>query len=319
MKFRDEQKLFKEAQAIAKQFIGKNGIMDIELGLKHKKGKLTNEVALRFKVKEKKLEMNVKKTELIPKVLGKFKTDVLSNVIVQHQPRIVDSQDIVRPLIGGIQIQSDLYINTNSGCGTMGCFYSIQDYILGITNFHVLYGSTYLSSTYITNSYVGKLKVFQNLNLNNNDYKIGIASKFFDSNLDYATFEIDQQVQLDISQNINNTNGLLDSYIFPQINMPVFKSGAKTGKTFGIIDGRSCFNRSELSIHIDTNYHNSNDVISDYGDSGSLWMLNDSSTKLKPVALHYGGGETPQWAKAKSFVSIIVSIKNKIQNSKLIV
>jgi hypothetical protein len=312
MKLREEQKLYKEAQKLARQFVGQAGVTDIEFGLKHKKGKLTDEVSLRFRVKEKKKEKKLKQSEILPKKVGIFATDVLINQTKIHQARNENPRSIVQPLIGGIQIQSGLYGNSPSYWGTMGCFYRLKSYVFGFTNYHVLYGQT--DASVVMSNYVGRLPISQNLNRTNN--KIGIASNLFNPNLDYATFII--QVPFDQLQSVNMITGQLESYVYPQINMPLLKSGAKTGITYGIIDGRSCIDCSELSIYIDTRYPNNTGIISDFGDSGSVWILNDNTNIPKPVALHYAGGETPQWAKAKTFVSIFASIRNKINNQNLI-
>lgn len=312
MKLREEQKLYKEAQELARQFVGKAGVTDIEFGLKHKKGELTDEIALRFKVTEKKKEKKLKRSEILPKKVGKFSTDVLLNQTKQHQPINVNPREIIRPLIGGIQIQSGLY-NGTAYWGTVGFFYRMEDYILGITNYHVLYGQT--DPAVVINNYVGKLRVFQNRNKQYNE--IGIAANLFNPTLDFATFVT--QTPCEQSQSVNKITGLLNSYVYPQINMPLVKSGARTGVTFGIIDGRSCIDCSELSIHIDTHYPNPTGVISDYGDSGSVWILNDNTSIPKPVALHYGGGESPQWAKAKTFASIYASMRSIRNNQNVTV
>jgi len=306
MKLREEQKLYKEAQKLARQFVGQAGVTDIEFGLKHTNGELTDEISLRFKVTEKKDEKELRKSEVLPKKVGKFVTDVLLNQTTQ-QTRNEKPRSIVQPLIGGIQIQSSLYGDSTNYWGTMGCIYHIQNYLLGFTNYHVLYGKT--PSTIVISDYIGRLRIFQNLN--ETDNRIGVAFNLFNPNLDYATFLI--QVPHDQSQSVNMITGLLESYVYPKIGDSLFKSGAQTGLTYGIIDARSCLDCSELSIY------NPNSTISDYGDSGSVWILNDNTNIPKPVALHYAGGETPQWAKGKTFASIFASIRNKINNQNLIV
>lgn len=307
MTLREEQKLYKEARKLARQFIGQAGVTDIEFGLKHKNGELTDQISLRFKVTEKKKEKKLKKSDVLPKKVGNFTTDVLLNQITNQQTRNENPRSIVQPVIGGIQIQSSLYGNSSNYWGTMGCIYHIQNYLLGFTNYHVLYGKT--PPSIVLNDYVGRLQISQNLNETNN--RIGIAFNLFNPNLDYATFVL--QVPHDQSQSVNMIPGLLESYVYPRIHMSVFKSGAKTGMTYGIIDGRSCIDCSELSIH------NPTSAISDGGDSGSVWIFNDNTNIQKPVALHYGSGETNQWAKAKSFASIFASIRNKINNLNLTV
>jgi hypothetical protein len=308
MTLREEQKLYKEAQNIARHFIKKPGITDIEFGLKHKGGKLTEEISLRFKVQEKKVESELKPSELLPKNIGNFKTDVLTNLTNKQQHRNENPRMTTRPIIGGIQIQSGIYRNTVNYWGTVGCYLTLKNQIMGLTNYHVLYGGA--TPDLVSTDYVGRLAVHQNLNRQDN--QIGVAADLFSYELDYATFIL--QVPFDNLQSINFISGRLKSYAFPQINMQVIKSGACTDLTYGIIDGRSCINCSELSIYIDTQYPSSNEIISDFGDSGSIWILNDNSEFLTPIALHYGGGETLQWAKAKSFSSIFASIRNKTKN-----
>ncbi len=306
MRLREEQKLYKEAQKLARQFVGHAGVTDIEFGLKHKNGELTEEISLRFKVTEKKDEKKLRKSEVLPKKVGKFATDVLLNETKQ-QIRSEDPRSIVDPLIGGIQIQSSLYGNSINYWGTLGCIYHIKNYLLGFTNYHVLYGET--PTSIVESDYIGRLRIFQNLNVTRNS--IGVAFNLFNPHLDYATFLI--QVPHDQSQSVNMITGVLSSYVYPKIGDSLFKSGATTGVTSGIIDARSCLDSSELSVYSPIG------TISEDGDSGSVWILNDNTNIPKPVALHYGRGETNQWAKAKSFASIFASIRKKINNINLTV
>ncbi len=318
MTLREEQKLYKEACMIAKDYAGFSGVSDIEFGIKHRGGKLTNEYSLRFKVKEKKSPDQLDTEDIIPVMIGTFRTDVLSDQISLHegiinentpdtdqkQIRVADKNSIVRPLLGGIQIQSGIFRDTDNYWATVGFFYPYNNLILGFTNYHALYAD--LKPKLVNDEYIGRLPVFQNFNDTEN--RIGVAFNLYNQFLDYATFILDKPIVQ--TQSINGIKGQLVSYIYPQINMPLVKSGAGTGITYGIIDGRSCLNRSEISIHLDTRYHHPDDSVSTGGDSGSLWIFNDGINILKPVALHYGGGETKQWAKAKSISSIFASIRN---------
>ncbi|MFH0761948.1 MAG: hypothetical protein V2A67_10645 [Bacteroidota bacterium] len=300
---REEQKLFREAREIARQYIGKAGVTDVEFGLKHKEGQLTDQIALRFKVDKKKTEKELKRSEILPRKAGKFQTDVLAGSTIQHRVRNEDPKSIVRPLLGGIQIQSGIYTNTPFNWGTLGCLYAVENRFLGFTNYHVLIGG--VSPETVAAHYVGKLAVFQNLNHANN--RIGTAAGFFSQELDFATFDL--KVPFDGIQSINSINGLLTSYGYPRIGMPVMKSGAATGVTYGIIDGRSCINTSELSIHLDPAYPNPDGIVANAGDSGACWIQYDSNGATKLIALHYAGGENLKWAKAKAFSSIFASIR----------
>lgn len=318
MTLREEQKLYKEACMIAKDYAGFSGVSDIEFGIKHRFGRLTNEYSLRFKVKEKKSPDQLNCEDIIPEKIGTFRTDVLNDRITlqknfidsdQKQARIADKNNIVRLLSGGVQIQSGIFRGTDNYWATVGFFYPYKNLILGFTNYHALYAD--LRPDLVRDEYIRRLPIFQNFC--NTENRIGLAFDIYDKSLDYATFILEKP--LDPNQSINGIKGQLVSYVYPQINMPLIKSGAGTGITYGIIDGRSCLNRSEISIHLDTRYHNPDDAVSAGGDSGSLWILNDGTNILKPVALHYGGGETKQWAKAKSLSSIFASVRNTKVNS----
>src|SRR5690606_33410513 len=109
----------------------KAGVTDIEFGLKLTNGELTDQISLRFKVSKKKKENKLNKSDVLPKKVGSFATDVLVNQTTKHQTRNVNPRNIVQPLIGGIQIQSSLYGNSLNYWGTMGCIYHIHNYLLG--------------------------------------------------------------------------------------------------------------------------------------------------------------------------------------------
>ena len=213
-----------------------------------------------------------------------------------------DPNTVVRPLLGGIQIQSGIYVNSPYHWGTLGCVYQVGNRLLGFTNYHVLFGG--VSPETVAAHYVGKLAVYQNLNEPGN--RIGTAAEYFSRELDYATFYL--QVPLDGLQSLNSIGGLLTTYGYPRIGMQVMKSGAATGVTHGIIDGRSCINTSELSIHLDPAYPVPDGIIANTGDSGSCWIQYDQPGAPKLIALHYAGGENLQWAKAKAFTSIFASV-----------
>ncbi len=310
MTLKEERRLYKEAQLVAQQFMGRDGVVDVELGYKHKNGKITKDLSIRIRVDKKKDERVLKKKDILPKIFKGFNIDVLESKVKLQNKRVVDNKSLVRPVIGGVQIQSELY-NSNTNWGTLGCCLMIENHLLAFTNYHVLFGGS--TPQFVADNFVGKLQVYQNLNSANN--QIGIVTNLYSQELDYATFAL--QTSVDQAQSINALNGQLSSYIYPQINMPLVKSGASTGVTYGIIDGRSCIDCSVFSIRVDSNYSNPNNMISDYGDSGSVWLLNDGSEVLKPIALHFGGDEL-SCAKAKSFASIFASIRNKIHNQTLI-
>lgn len=301
MTFKEEQRLLKEAGEAAHRFAGDTSILDIEIGTKYVRGKPTGRLALRFRVREKKKEKDLKRTEVLPKKVGRFVTDVL-NYRVEPQFNRVKASTKVRPLMGGIKIQSGIYENA-AHWGTMGCRMLVGHAPFVFTNYHVMYGS--VPPEIVAHHYVNNLHVYQNVNRHDN--YIGKAAHLFNKELDFATFVTD--VAFDRHQSINGVEGLVATWAHPRLQMPVMKSGAATGLTYGIIDGKSVIDTAELTIYLDPRYTNKRGIISDYGDSGAMWVVNDGSDSIKPVALHYARGEGPQWARAKSMASIFASIR----------
>jgi len=283
-------------------------VTDIEFGLKHTAGNLTDVWAIRFKVNKKKPESELEKRDIFPKRIGPFMTDVLTASATRETPGKTDPKMMIPPLMGGVQIQSGKYTEPDYW-GTLGCFFPVKGKLMGLTNYHVLYGDN--TSGFVEANYAGRLAIFQPLTMTGN--RIGTASNLYDEKLDYALFEL--QIPTNASQHINLLPGQLGPSVYPRINMKVCKSGARTGLTFGVIDARSCLNRSELSIHIDAVAPGG--ILSDYGDSGAIWVLNDGADSPRPVALHWGRGETRQWANARSFAAILTSIHIKANHLQL--
>ena len=313
MKLAEQRKLFKEAQRQAKKFKGQKGIVDVEFGLKEKKGKITDEIALRFIVSKKRSASKVATSEVIPKKVGNFKTDVIDHKSIVKQYRTEIGSDIVRPLMGGIQILSELFENDVTRAGTFGYSFEFPDthpgIVFGLTNYHVLLLNG-LPEAFVLNNYVGK-GVYQN------DYgqqkRIGTTTRIFNEKLDYAVFTVEEPC--DNLQSINGIEGRYSSYVSISTDVRVIKSGASTSITRGVLSGRSCFDCSELTIRPEPVDTNVNGIISGDGDSGSIW-LTDNGTRA-PIALHYGGSGSA--AKAKSLASIFASITNKIRNQNPII
>ena len=297
----EERKLFREARAIARRFRHHPGVTDIELGLKHTGGKLTGQWALRFRVEVKKPESRLTRHEILPDKTGRLVTDVLPAVTDRQQALSEDPQGMVRPLLGGLRIQSGLYQDTSNSWGTLGCFYPLNGQLLGWSSYHVLFGGAGESSVF--QHYAGKLAVYLNLNRPGN--LIGTAAGLFSRELDYAT--IDPSVLVDPDQSLNPVSGLISACGYPRIGMAVIKAGAASGLTYGIIDGRSCLHPADLSICPDPAYEPSPGPLSAYGDSGSCWVQVLPGGSLKLIALHFGGNEQPPLAKARAFVSILAS------------
>lgn len=302
MPYRKENQLYKEAVKAAEKFITHEDVNDIFWGTKYVDGEPTDELAIRFNVNKKKAKSKIKANQLLPKTIGNITTDITD---FENTPQISQWEPTmpVRPVIGGLQIQSSLYQEDISEWGTIGGVIVKNGKRYGITNYHVLFDN--------------KTPNFSNLPLINQPSfgnfgsNIGKATPYFNSNLDYALFEIHPGIRHDIHQSINGLLGIIDGYINPWDGLRIFKYGATTGKTFGIYDSRSIINKHVIAIRSDSVANNGR-RISEPGDSGSLWVAskNSSPNNLKIVGLHCSGDESRNIAYATLYSSISSSMNN---------
>jgi hypothetical protein len=79
--------------------------------------------------------------------------------------------------------------------------------------------------------------------------------------------------------------GKLNTVADPSVGMRVIKAGTTTGITEGVITAVS---GSEVRIEVPFEYPSKDYVLSEEGDSGSLWI--DTAT-MSPVGLHFQGAE----------------------------
>jgi hypothetical protein len=304
MSFKNEIKRYKEAVAVAKRYIQHEDVNDIFIGSKYIKGQPQKQISIRFNVDKKRSKSKLKSSRMLPKSIGKFKTDV-TDFKPKKNIREVNPVSTVRPLLGGIQIQSSLF-NGPSGWGTIGCAMRINGTVYGITNFHVSFGE--LPDGQPPN---GQINILQPKFRNFGEI-IGRSTSVFNQFLDYSLFELSSPA--DGMQSINGFDGEIEGFVRATEDMRLFKFGASTGKTFGIFDARSIINQHRIIIRYDGSGPNDSPRISAPGDSGSLWVTNQFSSpgKLRIAALHYGGDEDRNLAFASLFSSISQSIRNKI-------
>lgn len=183
--------------------------------------------------------------------------------------------------------------------GTMGCCVLLSNRLYGITNYHVLYGEhspeyvhKYLAETLDVYSLHGETRRFR-----------GKATPLLNATLDYALFELTAETT-DVDQ---TTLLSLGKPIEPHIGMCLYKIGAATGLTHGIIDNVSRLDESLVIIHSDEK--NPSEKLCDYGDSGSLWVYNDGSPHHRPVALHAGTSvNNHSMGRAYSFAAIFADL-----------
>jgi hypothetical protein len=302
MSYRQELLLYKQAVKVAAGYIEHEDVNDIFFGRKYVEKQSTNELSIRFNVTEKKPKSKLKSNRVLPKRIGNFKTDI-TEFKLKKDARNENQFTRVRPLLGGLQIQSSLFGNDPSNWGTMGCVLKINGVAYGITNYHVSFGETDLPQ--------GGLKMFQPKSRNFGT-PVGNITSIANNQLDYSLFTI--SVSADGMQSINGFNGEIEGFTNPFGEMRMFKFGASTGKTFGFFDGHSLIDQNRIAIRYDAKGPNDSARISSPGDSGSVWVTsqNASPGNLRMVALHYGGDEIHNVAFASLFSSISPSIRNKI-------
>lgn len=174
-------------------------------------------------------------------------------------------------LYSHLAIQGSILVNQ----GTMGCCLILNERTYGMTNYHVLFGKH-------TQGYVQKY-IFEKLDVysvpKENGRIIGRATHVFNLLLDYALFEV--------TPGFDYTElSTLGEPTEPRIGMCLYKVGATTGLTYGIVDESSRLDQSVVILR--TTHKNPSEKLCDYGDSGSLWLYDDGSSHHRPVALHIG-------------------------------
>lgn len=152
--------------------------------------------------------------------------------------------------------------------------YDSSQKAFGLTNHHVVCNDTTNDGESIMQPY--------DLSVNQSDI-IGTLSNS-DVTLDCAIFELNGSRIID-PNSIYSLLGKIKQTTEPSTGKPVKKYGCKTGLTFGEIDGvGDTFFSIKSSV-------NPPILISDCGDSGSIWLL-DSPLNDTAVGLHYGGGNS---------------------------
>lgn len=298
---------FKSCCELARRFQSQRGVLDVQVGEKYSEGMLADYTSLRFNVLKKKPRSQLKSNDIIPKKVAGIRTDVIEHKVQLHSPVSVNPNMRVRPVFGGIKVHSSLLSNTDFG--TMGCILKKDGLYFGLTNYHVLFGINMEESD--AWSYTGR-SVNQPQRENGED-PIGKICATFNRYLDYALFTITPTVNGE--QAVNKIPGVISGFGRAELGMRLLKAGAVSGLTHGIVDGRSCFDKSRIVLRYDNSMNNEDNYISRGGDSGSAWLLPGMDGTLKIVALHYGGVLSENVAYATLYSSINASLKNQYTTS----
>lgn len=285
----------------------------IDFGYPELNGKLcTDELAIRIHVHQKlrgaALESAIDRgfTRRIPESYGGFPTDVPQSTPHLHQywfwnwpakpanPRLRRQ----KPLRGGISI-SNQYQRSSGTLGTMVIDRRTRDPML-LSNWHVLVGRW--------GARQGE-RIYQPGKLDGGSYPDSIGNLSRDSmssNLDAAVAILDGRRPL-----INDQYqlGSITGVKAPELGMRVTKSGRSTGITRGIVAAVEGVTRLRYDSLYRIIHHvftieplNATDPVSGPGDSGSIWLEEDTHTA---VGLHFAGSDLPERALAMEMQRVL--------------
>ena len=122
--YQQQQRLYQQAREQIKNLPAGHAFTDIQFGFKRTDQQLTPRLAIRFQVKKKKQPKELRRSEAVPKKWQGFETDVV-DFRIKPQTRTVYPGEEVRPLLGGLQVQSCLF-QQRINWGTLGYCFRLQ-------------------------------------------------------------------------------------------------------------------------------------------------------------------------------------------------
>ncbi len=250
-----------------KRYLKLKGVHYADIGYKYKAHAKTDQLCLRLYVHRKHTRKFLQ-IDMIPKRLEGMTTDVIVSNPKLH-PRFGDRHD---SLSGGIEILNSYLFDS----GTMGAIlYDANDNLVGLSNHHVLYGSKGQDGDTVIQP---KQDVTQPMDIIGN--LIAGSQKY-----DCAIFSINANRNGEEARVLELANRIT-TVQDPVHGLAVKKSGVASDVTGGIIDGVGA--DGSFCIVADPARPNPNDVLATFGDSGSIWVLDDGQGDVA-VGLHYAG------------------------------
>ena len=306
MNQRELAHLHREAEAELKKY---PGVVGVGYGYKERGGKVTEEIAFRVYVEEKKSPGALKRSEIVPSVHRGIPTDVLVRRKSVPLAGVCDDHDEHSPLIGGIAIST--FKNGSLAIGTLGFFAFISgksgnNNVALVTNNHVVTGNGEKVGDTIyqpswqqqggvwrpepeTNSIADILKLPDKTNYPY-QYPNEPASVYY---LDCASGQLNICVSPTCHTNcgvkfanslrgfnLNGSDRIAGVARLANVNVgdTVYKSGAVTGITVGKVIDPFAVATGFNVIEIDATQANchGNTVFAEHGDSGSA-IINSQS------------------------------------------
>lgn len=288
MDLKEQNRQYRLAQQLVKPYANEPDLIDIDFGVKRTGNTRTGELAIRFKVREKKALKSMVPRDVFPKTIRQFKTDVLE--VGQELHNSLDYQrSKARPIAGGLQIIGQNWLRSRK-YATLGCVILVDGFVLGITNYHVLYGNLHPDT--VMRNFVGKKVVYQNDHSPSQNNQIGVCFHAFDKLLDYATVLI--YPEIDVDPFIVDCVGTTDPFrAVPTSRLeigvtPMKKCGIATGVTYGVVDSRSLLRPPMVTIYEDKGSPAADGWLSLPGDSGSVWIVHQETDVIRMAVLNRG-------------------------------
>lgn len=231
-------------EAATRELMQFPGVLAVGLGLKETGGRLSDQLAFRVYVQEKKAPADLAANERIPPNVQGFPTDVLKIYRIQPAADFVERRDMTeyRPLQGGISISSK-EMTARTEHGTLGWFArkkSDNSRVL-LTNCHVLYPDIVTDDPPTVRTAADKVgqPIYKHVcccecNVIGSSI-IGLKNKFVDCAL--ASINADTPVSLFIHNNQTTHTLRVDGTDTAVVGDVVRKIGARSGYTRGrVID-----------------------------------------------------------------------------------
>lgn len=318
------QDVYEEAST---QLMGIPGVVGVGIGIKETNDELTEDIAFRVYVVEKKPLEDVPPEEQVPETIMGFKTDVIK----VYQPKLrvfVEREDTKdhRPILGGIAISADGV----SGQGTLGWFgtrNSDSARIL-LTNKHVIFNDDTGTST--DTKKVGQASYSSFCCCECGEIGETIVG-IIDNNVDCAIARLDDDVNMSLLLKNNATAQQIsvagiDAAI---VGETVRKIGMRSGFTTGIVIDIGAVTAppptdpagtpvtiipNQILIRPDASetyeIENGKFAFSNYGDSGSVIVNSDNEV----IGLLYSGDED-NYSVDITFANNIANVLTALNNS----
>jgi hypothetical protein len=278
------------------------GVWDVGIGFKMVDGTLTSTPSIVVLVTDKLPISDLDETDLIPENIEGVPIDVVESNPVPHYYNYQPFA-LCRPLVGGLSIQNP---KLGGIYGTMGALVidNLTGEYCGLTNNHVLFkakialGSLKGQEAPVRQPY-GAL----------GEATVGYALRG-DEALDAAIFSIAEPF-LPTESFVNGLQAPISDYYQGNqyVGKKVFKVGARTGLTFGLISAEFT-NHLIIVPNLLKENPSGNTEISMGGDSGSVYLTDENH----PIAigLHFGGDADNNQSKEFAYAYKMAKVCKKL-------